>query len=199
MGRNTIKLKLNNPQYIMKRILFLLILISLFPIISSVCEEGQVDINNASAEELDKIVHVGQAVAGYIIDARPFSSLDELVNVSYISEGYLEDIKLQGLACVNGETQSNNQTENETIEEDIPETETDDKQDETTNIIDNENRSPITSQTINLNPKIIKREDNSESLSKSGYAFFGFVTFCVLLALLFMLKRYKYKKNGFEE
>lgn len=69
---------------------------------------------------------------------------------------------------------------------------------ETANIVYNEPSSPITSQTINLNPKVIKSEDDSESLSKSEYAFFGFVTFCILLVLLFILKRYKYKKNGFE-
>ena len=83
--------------------ILILVLIIFIPNISALCGEGQIDINNASAEELDEITHVGPAVAGYIIDARPFDSLDELVNVSYISEGYLEDIKSQGLACVNEE------------------------------------------------------------------------------------------------
>ena len=95
------------------------------------------------------------------------------------------------------ETLPINDTNEEEPEESITETISTTEDDNQISI--DTNRSPITSQTIKLNPKVIKSEDDSESLSKSGYAFFGFVTFCVLLALLFMLKRYKYKKNGFEE
>ncbi|PIR86783.1 MAG: hypothetical protein COU11_03705 [Candidatus Harrisonbacteria bacterium CG10_big_fil_rev_8_21_14_0_10_49_15] len=70
------------------------------PVAVSGCVEGQVDINTASLEELQKIIGVGPATAPKIIDARPFSSVEDLVRVSGIAEGRLVDILEQGLACV---------------------------------------------------------------------------------------------------
>ena len=105
--------------------IFLLIgifLIFLLPNISAICNESQININTASLEELDALTGIGPVKAQAIIDTRPFNSVDDLINVNGIGEVTLNNIKLQGLACVSdeinnpiNETQNNpNQTTNET-------------------------------------------------------------------------------------
>ncbi|MDV6010953.1 helix-hairpin-helix domain-containing protein [Haloechinothrix sp. LS1_15] len=64
------------------------------------CEQGQVDINSAGIQELQRIHEIGPERAGQIVDLRPFGSVDELTRVSGIAEGRLGGIKAQGLACV---------------------------------------------------------------------------------------------------
>jgi len=64
------------------------------------CNEGQVDLNSASIEELDLIIHISAARATGIVELRPFSSLDGLLNVSGIGPSRLADIKAQGVACI---------------------------------------------------------------------------------------------------
>jgi competence protein ComEC len=64
------------------------------------CEPGQVDINSADAEELQRIIHIGPARAEDIIRLRPFSSVDDLTRVSGIGPARLADIEEQGIACV---------------------------------------------------------------------------------------------------
>lgn len=63
-----------------------------------------VDLNSASFEELQRIVHIGPARAQQILEERakrPFSSVDELrTRIGGISEQRLQDIKTQGLAYV---------------------------------------------------------------------------------------------------
>lgn len=62
-----------------------------------------VDINTASSQQLQRIVHVGPARTAQIIslrEERAFRSVDELVRVSGIAAARLRDIKEQGLACV---------------------------------------------------------------------------------------------------
>jgi competence ComEA-like helix-hairpin-helix protein len=63
-------------------------------------EKECIDINSASLEELQKIYGVGPVIAKRIIEARPFSSLDDLIKVKGIGEKTLQKIKEQGLACV---------------------------------------------------------------------------------------------------
>ena len=105
--------------------IFLLIgifLIFLLPNISAICNESQININTASLEELDALSGIGPVKAQAIIDTRPFNSVDDLINVNGIGEVTLNNIKLQGLACVSdeinnpiNETQNNpNQTSSET-------------------------------------------------------------------------------------
>ncbi len=57
---------------------------------------------------------------------------------------------------------------------------------------------PIELQEINLNPKIIKSEDDNENLSKNHYSIYGLVFFSVLLVVLFILRKNKYNKNEFK-
>jgi len=164
-------------------IIFLFLLIS----ISALCEEGQIDINSASTEKLEEIIHVGPKVAGYIIEKRPFNSIDDLIEVAYISEGYLEDIKEQGLACVNG------QEKDEEDKKEVAEEKEDFSEDMPSESKVNETRIEEL-ETIILNPQVIKRENNKKETSKN-YALYGFVAFCILIAILFITKKRKYKNE----
>ncbi|MDP3989478.1 MAG: helix-hairpin-helix domain-containing protein [bacterium] len=67
---------------------------------SSVCTKDGVDINTADASALTTLVGIGPAYAQKIIDARPFSSLNDLVRVSGIGPASVEKIDAQGRACV---------------------------------------------------------------------------------------------------
>jgi hypothetical protein len=178
----------------MKKLVLVLIFLISISFISGLCEEGQIDINIASLEELDGLEHVGPAVAGYIIGKRPFSSIEQLVEVNYISPGYLIDIKEQGLACVNVE-EDEVEEENASdvyVEEQEPEEVIDEviEEQEDKQIEDNEDEG---TEIIDLTAKTIKTQDNKKN--KSNYAIYGFVGFCVLLGILFIIKNKKYKNE----
>ena len=63
---------------------------------------GCIDVNSASLEQLQEIIHIGSARAEDLIHLRPFSSVDELSQISGIGPARIEDIKSQGLACIGG-------------------------------------------------------------------------------------------------
>lgn len=85
----------------MKKTIFLLFIVFiLFPFF--VFAANGIDINTATLQQLDEIVHVGPTIAQRIIDNRPYSSVQDLSKVKGIGNGkYLQDIINQGLACVN--------------------------------------------------------------------------------------------------
>jgi competence protein ComEC len=64
------------------------------------CEMDQVNVNTASREELVQIIHIGGHRAGQILQMRPFNSVDDLTRVNGIGPSRLQDIKNQGLVCV---------------------------------------------------------------------------------------------------
>jgi competence ComEA-like helix-hairpin-helix protein len=64
------------------------------------CAAGQVNINTATVEELQKIVQIGAARARQLVQLRPFASLDDMVRISGINQATMVKIKQQGLACV---------------------------------------------------------------------------------------------------
>ena len=89
----------------MKKFLLFSFLI-FYILISPVFATNKIDVNTASLQQLDEITGIGPVLAQRIIDARPFSSLDDLLKVSGIGETTLQKIKGQGLACVGcGSTQ----------------------------------------------------------------------------------------------
>jgi len=87
------------------KFVLIFILVVLISNVSAICEESQIDINNASLEELDQLYSIGPVKAQAIIDTRPFNSTDDLIIVSGIGKVALENIKNQGLACVNKESE----------------------------------------------------------------------------------------------
>ena len=61
---------------------------------------GKVNINTATVEELQQIIHIGQDRAEEIVRLRPFSSLDALTRVTGIGPARVADIKDEGIAYV---------------------------------------------------------------------------------------------------
>jgi len=182
----------------MKYLLGIFVLL-MFTNVFAVCENGQVDINSASLEELDKIVWVGPSTAEKIISARPFNNLKELTKVSGIAEGKLENITKQGLACVEEEVYPEKTSDTKTSQE---EDENDDKKRENLDeelaknvkLMSVQEESDEKVEMIKLvseDTKDIKSENDTKNLDSLNYAKYGFVGFCILLALLFILKKPK--------
>lgn len=82
----------------MKKIFILLLVFLVLPVV--VFAASGVEINTASLQQLDEITGVGPALAQRIVDARPFSSVDDLLKVKGIGEKTLQKIKDQGMAYV---------------------------------------------------------------------------------------------------
>lgn len=88
--------KFVSPGYLT---VFFLFIFSGAIILNNVASFRYVDLNTASVEELQEIIHIGPARAQEIIEKRPFSSIDDLTRVSGIGPKRLSDIKEQGIAC----------------------------------------------------------------------------------------------------
>lgn len=76
----------------------------------------KIDINTASFDELKLITGVGDVKAQAIIDARPFSSVDDLIRVKGIGEKTLENIKKQDLAYIENISYGISPTLNKSLE-----------------------------------------------------------------------------------
>ena len=150
-----------------------LILILLMPFVFAACEDGQIDINSASEEELTEINYVGEVRAAEIVSMRPFDSVDDLVRVYGIGEKTMERIKSQGLACVEDDNVAEAQNSDETLA--------------------NSTKPKI----IVLTGKSIKSENDIENSGENNLAIYGFIGFCILLCLLFAIKFWKNDKNEF--
>jgi competence protein ComEC len=61
---------------------------------------GCIDINSASPEALQGIVHIGEGRARQVVRHRPFGSVRDLTRVSGIGPARLRDIEAEGKACV---------------------------------------------------------------------------------------------------
>ena len=179
--------------------ILLLGIIILFPILSASCDSDQVDINTASAEELDELYGIGPAKAEAIINSRPFESVNDLINVVGIGEITLNKIKDQNLACVNSSKEENEADEENEKEEEkesnkyIEEEKTEENTKITADIIKKDIKDI---ETIVLSPKDIKSENNTEQQDKNKLATYGLIIFSVLLVFLFRFR--KIRKNEFE-
>ena len=99
---------------------------------TSVVATDRIEINTASLQQLDELTGIGPVLAQRIIDARPYSSVDDLLKVKGIGPKTLQKIKDQGLAYVTGQTQQTTQTTNPTPTSATEPTEATNRQAETT-------------------------------------------------------------------
>lgn len=169
--------------------LFVMLLIFSLSNISALCNSTQIDINSANSSELHKIITVGPATALKIISARPFSSLDDLIKVNGIGNLTLSKIKLQGLACVSEEILNSNNESTETLIQ----TKTDNK---ISNIPTALSLSTGDNQSVQMQAIKIETQNIKTNNENGNYAIYGFLGFCVLLAVLFILKK-RAKKDEF--
>jgi competence ComEA-like helix-hairpin-helix protein len=176
---------------------FLAILLLLANVYAS-CEEGQIDINSASLEELDNLSGIGPAYANEIINSRPFSSVDELIDVKGIGEVTLDKIKTQGLACVDNEEDLENEEESEKeADEEEEESEENDEEIEIQNIVYLSENKSVKRETISLNSEVtkdIKIKENEES-NNINYPLWGLILFSVLIGALLLINRRQYKNE----
>jgi len=176
----------------MKYLLGILIVLMISQVYA-VCESGQIDVNSASLEKLDELSGIGPVKGQAIIDTRPFETLDDLIEVYGIGEVTLQKIKDQGLACVDGEEEQ--EDEEDTSVEKIDEQGTEPL---VSSSGDTQIKKNVELETINLgswDTKDIKSEDDKKILDKSSYAKYGFIGFCVLLGFLFILKKRKVRSE----
>lgn len=194
------------------KLFFLFIFLIATYFVSASCDSGQIDINSASATELDKLEGVGETIAKNIIDARPFDSVDDLIDVERIGPITLDKIKTQDLACVDDENEDSNDDEDSNDNNDDSEDEDDDSDDKnekhfiaaefvpenkTNNFSYTQNK--IEKEIITLSPQSIKTEDNIQKESKKNYPVIGLVSFCLVLGVLFLFKeKSRRRKNEFK-
>ena len=165
----------------MKKLVLVLIFLMSVSFVSALCEEWQININTASKTELEELYLIGPVKAQSMIDARPLNSVEEILDIYGIGEKTLEGIIAQGLACVDVEVKEIEKEEPEKIVEEVVEEENGEEGEDEGNEI------------ITLTAKTIKSQDNKKD--QSNYAIYGFVAFCVLLGILFIIKNKKYKNE----
>ena len=182
----------------MKELILALAVILMISSVYAQCNSTQIDINSASAEELDKLDGIGPVYAERIIEDRPFSSVEGLIDVSGIGNKTLEKIMLQGLACIS--TGANIPEENAKVyEKPAPEANVSNATNVSGGAEIPENRYIIPAQegnlqysssiqafkpeTINLTPsKSIKSSDSGFTSDK--IALYGFIAFSILIGAI---------------
>ncbi|MGG0719301.1 MBL fold metallo-hydrolase [Robertmurraya massiliosenegalensis] len=65
-------------------------------------QDSCININTASAEEVEEIIHIGPERAKDLIELRPYQSIEELTKINGIGQARVDDIKKEGLACIGG-------------------------------------------------------------------------------------------------
>jgi hypothetical protein len=176
------------------RVVLVLTIFLLIPVVSASCDDGQIDINIASAEKLEEIVNIGEKRAEQMITLRPFSSVDDMTRIVGIAEITLAEIKDQDLACVNGQEGDEDEEE--------PEEAVNTKEPVVSDITSGavvedvaDNSAPEEPEIIILNPQVIKSDEITKDVDKN-YAIYLFVGFCFLIIILFIMKNRK-EKNEF--
>ena len=170
--------------------------------VSASCNETQINVNTASLEELQGITQIGPSTAQEIINYRnnkTFDSVDELINVKYIGESKLEQIKSEGLACVEEESVPSQTNESETEEVEIGENESSKTITATINSVSESNEvdninEPEISEVIKLNEDANSQDIKSENSFGNLYSNWAIISlgiFSVVIALLLLLKNKK--------
>ena len=142
---------------------YLILVLLMVGFVSASC----VDINTATLEELDGLTGIGPVYGGRIIEDRPFDSVDDLIKVKGIGPITLEQIKTQGLACVDGEVE-----EFEKIEEEIGETIETEKDEE---IVLSEKPQGLISLNANMDTESIYESKDSRIMNYLPYVFSVFL------------------------
>ena len=194
----------------MNKLIFIFAAIILINFISAECNETQVDINVATAEELDLLYGIGPAYAQNIIDTRPYNSVDDLIDVKGIGPVTLDKIKTQGLACVDESTipeSANEQNDDENSSQSVENSQNEETPIEnseanetiknqispTANAVDNseEEQKETAPQVIKLNQNAdtqdIKSENSFWNL-RDNYALISLIVFSAIIAFLLVLK-----------
>jgi len=181
-----------------KGFIFLFFLTILLPMVLSTCEEGQIDINSASLQDLDKLSGVGAVKAQAIIDSRPFNSVGDLIKVYGIGEATLEKIRQQGLACVadekeNKENQKDDKPEEEIEQEQGKDEQGKDEQEQDKIILPEEktfkesrNVTRTSKSIIKLNSKNTESEVIYESKNEK-IRIYAVYAFCLLLIFIIII------------
>jgi len=175
--------------------LYPLILLVVFMLsnISALCNETQININTASLDGLQGITQIGPSRAQQIISLRPFSSVDDLSRVSGIGNGTrLNQIKTQGLACVDGETVLVVKNENST---NISAVKNANKTETKIQEKNPEVQKTTAPEVIKLNPKDIKTGANFENLYSNKILWL--TAFLILIVSLLLIKKHRTNKNEF--
>lgn len=168
------------------------------------CESNQININTASLTELDKLVGIGPAYAQDIINARPYTSVDDLDKAKNIGPSRLEKIKTQGLACVGSEPISYEKSESTSSQAEESEEITplkSEKQELTSKVIqETEEPEEIISYSEEQNESIINLNYNTNSVKEKvvyesrneiirKYAIYAFVIFLIVAITFLLLNR----------
>jgi competence ComEA-like helix-hairpin-helix protein len=171
-----------------KKYLFFLVLIFCFNYVYSQCDENQININEASLEDLQKLQGIGPSKSQGIVDSRPFNNIDELIKVKGIGEVTLENIKNQGIACVEEDKEIEIEEDKEILERNSS------KKFEEIKFVNNTAKKVNEErEVIYLSPQNIKSdkqvifESKNEKIKK--YAIYAFALFCVLIIFLLMREK----------
>lgn len=177
-----------------------MILVLCLNLISATCNPGQININSASLSELDKLDGIGEVKAQAIIEGRPYSSLEDLLNVKGIGNITLQKIKVQNLACVVNREEDYmdpssilNDFDSSPASESAIEKASASSKDETF-IPDSISGDIVESESIiNLNQDV-KLEQNKQTVFESKtekirkYSIYGFAFFLIFLIIVLLIK-----------